>query len=399
MNENRKPLWHGVVLVAGGAIGAGMFALPMVSAGMWFAWAVLGLIVTWAFTYAAARLLADVNLTFAEGASFHSMVRSVLGPGWAWGNDVAIAFIMAILMYAYITAGAEILAHSLDSSLGVVNKIPRSALSVVFALVVGMFVWLGTSFVSRVTTVFLVGLVLSFIVANTELVTIADWLTLLPVSGELAYSKFLWAAIPVFVTAFACAGLVPSLVKHYRTEPQKIRLSLLLGTQIVLLTYFVWLATTFASLPRDEFLAVAAQGGKIEHLVNALQQGSSNQTLHHVLKWFSHFAIITSFLGIGLGLFHFLCDALKLGGSRVGRAKAAILTFLPPAVMSVYLPYGFVKAIGFAGLLVAFSFFIVPAWMHIKQNGLRLSPVFVMFFGVLVAVLKMSLLLQLLPAY
>lgn len=29
----KKPLWHGVLLVAGGAIGAGMFALPMVSAG------------------------------------------------------------------------------------------------------------------------------------------------------------------------------------------------------------------------------------------------------------------------------------------------------------------------------------------------------------------------------
>jgi len=34
--KNKKPIWHGVMLVAGGAIGAGMFALPLVASGTWF---------------------------------------------------------------------------------------------------------------------------------------------------------------------------------------------------------------------------------------------------------------------------------------------------------------------------------------------------------------------------
>ena len=73
MKKSEKPVWHGVALVAGGAIGAGMFALPMVSAGMWFSWSAVGLFITWALTYIAALLLAEVNLKFAQGASFHTL--------------------------------------------------------------------------------------------------------------------------------------------------------------------------------------------------------------------------------------------------------------------------------------------------------------------------------------
>jgi len=385
--------------VAGGAIGAGMFALPMVSAGMWFSWAGVGLLVTWAFTYIAAKLLVEVNITFADGASFHTMVRQVLGLPLAWLNDIAIAFIMMILMYAYITAGAGIMEYSMNAAIGVTELASRGVLSVVFAVMVGLFVWLGTSMVSRVTTVLLVGLVLSFIVTNTEMLAHARWARLAPSEYEVSYFKYLWAAMPVFVTAFACAGLVPSLVKHYRTEPTKIVRSLWFGTLLVLLIYFLWLAATFSSLERVNYLDVIQQGGKIEHLVNALKSDTSGEVLYASLDWFSHFAIITSFLSIGLGLFHFFCDGFKWGASKQGRAKAAVLTFLPPAVMSVYLPYGFVKAIGFAGLLVAFSFFVVPAMMHIKQRGVRLASALVMTFGFSIAVLKGLLILDLLPIY
>ncbi len=399
MTDNRKPVWHGIVLIAGGSIGAGVFALPMVAAGMWFSWAVFGLIFIWAFTFCAAKLLAEVNFGFPVGASFHTIVRNVLGPTWAWINDVSIAFIMVILMYAYITAGAGIIQSSLSTLLGASGTAPPAFLSVVFAVLIGVFVWLGTTLVSRITSVFLLGLALTFVLAIAEMMAHADWQALLPSDEESTYVRFLWSAIPVFVTAFACAGLVPSLVQHYQEEPHKVTMSLFCGTLAVLLIYGIWLATSFSSLAREEFGIVIEQGGKIEQLVGALRQTSTDQTLAYLLKWFSHFAIVTSFLSIGLGLFHFLSDALNLRSGRMARAKAAVLTFLPPALMSVFLPYGFVKAIGLAGLLVAFSFFIVPAWMYVRQRGVHTSAVLVMCFGVLIATLKVLLLLKLLPEF
>ncbi len=399
MNNNTKPVWHGIALVAGGAIGAGMFALPVVSAGVWFSWAVLGMLATCLLTVLAALVLLEVNSQFQPGASFHTVVKGVLGPKLAWANNVCIAFIMFILMYAYVTAGASILSFSLESVFNIESPFSRGGLSVIFALTVGVLVWGGTGVVSRVSTMLIVGLVISFVLANMNLADIGTAKALTPEFAQLGYLPYLWAALPVYVTAFACAGLVPSLIKHYPHQPQKSRTSLIVGSVLVLLVYVIWVAATFSVLPREEFANVIQQGGNIGSLVAALQSVGAGSSLKLTLDWFSHFAIITSFLSIGLGLFHFLGDGLRLNATRTGRLAAVVLTFIPPALMSYFYPYGFISAISLAGLLVAFSFFVVPALMSISRFGWRFSSGLVLAFGIIVASLKVALLLGELPGF
>ena len=203
----------------------------------------------------------------------------------------------------------------------------------------------------------MIGLVATFVAANASMTEYLDWSSLLPASGEFQRVSFVWAAMPVFVTAFACAGLVPSLVKHYAEQPRRVNQSLLIGTLLVLFIYLIWLITTFGVLPRMNYAAVIQAGGNIGDLVAALQGRGVSTSLKASLDWFSHFAILTSFLSIGLGLFHFLIDWLRRANNPLGRAQAAAMAFLPPALASYFFPYGFIKAIGYAGLLVALSFF------------------------------------------
>jgi amino acid permease len=142
---------------------------------------------------------------------------------------------------------------------------------------------------------------------------------------------------------------------------------------------------------------VIQAGGNIGDLVSAFQAYGVSKNLKASLDWFSNFAILTSFLSIGLGLFHFFMDGFKRPNTALGRAQAALIAFIPPALASYFLPYGFIKAIGYAGLLVAFSFFVIPAWMHIKQRGLSWQSSVVMCFGISVAILKILMVLGLLP--
>jgi len=397
-----KPIWHGVMLVAGGAVGAGMFALPLVSAGAWFWWAVLGLLIVCAFTYLAAKLLIDVNVNYPVDTSFDTLVRSNLGNVWAAINNVSIAFIMFILMYAYITAGAGILDKSLASTTGESIKLPRPLLSFVFACVVALFIWFGTSMVSRVSTLLMVAMCLTFVTANSGLLASFEFSVLFSsTTGEIVY---LWSALPVFVTAFACAGLVPSLSSHYDNQKGKIALSILLGLLLALLVYIVWLASTLGNISRDDFIIVADNGGGLSALVAMLQSQADNSLISSSLAWFSNFAVITSFLSIGLGLAHFLVDKFTLGSSSMGRAKSVVLAFVPPLIASVLSPYGFVTAIAYAGVFVAFSFFIVPALMYRKLalTDSKLSsrlPVLVLAFGLIIIALKISSILALLPSY
>lgn len=50
---------------------------------------------------------------------------------------------------------------------------------------------------------------------------------------------------------------------------------------------------------------------------------------------FSNLAVASSFFGVTLGLFDYLADLFKIDNSHGGRFKTVLLTFLPPALLSI----------------------------------------------------------------
>jgi tryptophan-specific transport protein len=404
------PLWNGILLVAGGALGAGMFALPMVSAGAWMWWSTIGLFLVWGMTFVSAKLFTMVNFALIEDthnsldhrSSFDSLVRFTLGLWWSRLNNVSIVFIMMILMYAYTSAGASIADYSLKSVGFGIDDSYRRWLSIGFATIVAITVALGTSLVSRVLLVFLVMMAIAFIVSALGIMPSVEFNHL---TISINAPQYVLGAIPVYVTAFACAGLIPSLVRHYHSQPENVDKSLFWGTVLVLLIYVLWLILTFGSIGRDGFESVFAGGSNLGELVTALVNNGVDTSLEVRLNLFSHCAIITSFLSVGLGLFHFVQDKLSLGDTLRQRLFAAACCFGPPAIASFALPYGFIHAIGFAGMFVAFSFFVIPGMMALALNQKRVIaisnriPLLVILFGILIFGLKSALLFSWLPTY
>ena len=411
MNQahSTPPLIYGIALVASGTVGAGMFSLPIVSAGMWFSWAVVVLAAVWFINYLATLLLLEANLLYPAGASFNTIVKASLGPRWALFNNLGIAFVMYILMYAYFSAGGSIVEQTVLKPIGLQAVIPQNIAGLVFGLIIALLVWSGASMVSKVCTVLLIAMAITFTLANSGLLLHLEIARLLDHSADEArYLSYLWAAIPYFVTSFACAGLVPSLVKYYGHQPGCIRASLRNGTLLALLVYLLWLAACFGNLSRAEMAPVIAAGGNMGDLVAALQ--SERTTLDLFIGLFSNFAITTSFLSIGLGLFDYLADSLGFDESMFGRSKSVIMTFLPPALLSFYFPKGFVAAIGYAGLVVVFCFYVVPVCMAVRHRaagrvlqyrvaGGRWVLLAVLLFGLAAAAFKLLVIGELLPVY
>jgi len=81
--------------------------------------------------------------------------------------------------------------------------------------------------------------------------------------------------------------------------------------------------------------------------------------------------------------------------------------------MSFFAPFGFVSAIGYAGLVVVFSFFIIPVLMLKKQRQLNITtnnrvitkavPEVVLngllLFSVIIIALKLATIFALLPSF
>ena len=98
----------GSMMVAGTAIGAGMLALPMTSAGMWFNWSMVLMLLSWFCMLRASQAILEVNLLFEPGDSLHTLVQNTLGSFWSVLNGFSVAFVLYTLVYAYVSSGGSV---------------------------------------------------------------------------------------------------------------------------------------------------------------------------------------------------------------------------------------------------------------------------------------------------
>lgn len=367
----------GIAIIAGTAVGAGMFSLPIASAGMGFLWALACLLLTWFCMLHSGLLILETNLNFPVGSSFNTFVGETLGPGWNAINNVSLVFVLYILCYAFISGGGSIVSHTLQKSAGV--SISPAFAGVLFSLLIAGLVWTSTAVVSRVSTILITGMVVSFAYSIAQL-SFGIESSLLLDSG-MDYAVFSLAALPVFLTAFGFHGNIPSLVKYYGKDPAIIIRCIVGGSIVALGVYLVWLAVTLGQLSRDDLSLVMAEGGNIGPMVAAMGTRSNNETVLTLLDVFANFAVITSFLGAGLGLFDYVADKFGFGDSKSGRFKSAAIAFVPPTLASLVYPNGFIYAIGYAGLSATLWGTLVPAAAAHKSRHQFGNPLFRVWGG------------------
>ena len=236
-SRRRPPLIVGVSIVAGTAVGAGMFSLPVVSSGMWFSWSLLLLVFTWFCMFHSGLMILESNLNYPPGASFNTFVKDILGERWNAFNGLTLAFVLYILTYAYISGGGSIVNQSLGKMLGI--ALPNTLSGLVFALVLSTIVWFSTGLVGRITGVLIGGMVITFLMSAGGLIIQVELPVLL--DSQLSYAPFLLAAVPYYLTSFGFHGNVPSLMKYYGKDPARIRKCLLYGSLMSLAVYALWI--------------------------------------------------------------------------------------------------------------------------------------------------------------
>ena len=413
MNRPSPPLFHGVVLVTSATIGAGIFSLPIVSAGMWFGWTAACLFAIWLLSYLGALLLLEATLVYPRGASFYTIVNGILGAKWNLATSIGMAFLMYILIYAYISAGGNIINHTFGSITGGESPISQNVSSVLFAAFFATLIWFGTTLVSRLCTVLMIGMAISYLLFNSGLVLHVEIFKLFntQVQGE-SYSQYIWAALPYFLTSFGFAGLVPSLVKYYGPEPKTVHRCMLYGTLITLGLYLIWILVAFGTLSRDSWVPVIAAGGNIADLIVGFQgvTEAHSQNMSLLLNLFSNFAVTSSISAVGLVMFDYITDAFGFDDDATGRLKSLLIAFGPPALVCLFFPHGFIVAIGYAGLVMIFGYFLVPARLVLKLRSDQLETPFrvwggsplvygVLAFSLLIGVFEVMSMFDALPVY
>ena len=354
----------------------------------------------------SSLMILEANLNFPEGSSFNTFVKDILGPRWNALTGITLAFVLYILTYAYISGGGSVVNHTLANTLGFTP--PRAVSGLLFALGLAAIVWFSTGLVGRITAILIGGMIITFVLSIGGLAVRVQLPVLL--HSELAFAPFLLAAVPYYLTSFGFHGNVPSLMKYYGKDPQTIRKCLLYGSLLSLVVYTLWQLVTMGNIPREQFKPIIAAGGNMGDLVSALNTVVQSERLATLLHIFANLAVVSSFLGVTLGLFDYIADRFGFDNSRMGRFKTALVTFLPPTIGGLLFPHGFLYAIGLAGLCASIWGTIVPALCakvsRQKYGNARYRVwggngmvYFIMGYGVLLVICYLLAAVGILPVY
>lgn len=391
-------------MIAGTTIGAGMLAMPLTSAGMGFGATALLLIGLWALLAYTGLLFMEVYQTAPQkDVGVASLAEQYFG---LFGRALA-TFSLLVLLYAllsaYITGGGSLLSGIMPEMVDADMKLKISIL--IFTVVLGAFVVVGVKSVDGLTRVLFLGKIIAFIAVLVMMLPKAklENLTAIPLDNLLVLS-----AVPIFFTAFGFHVIMGTINTYLDADIGKIRKSIYIGTAIPLVAYLLWQLATHGVLSQNEFTTILKQDPTLNGLVTATSQITGSTILGEMVRLFSVLALITSFLGVSMGIFEGVGDLLKRLNLPTNRLWLTIATFTPPLLFALFYPDGFIMALGYAGLLFAFYGMILPiglAWKARRQHpnlpyrviGGNLALVIALIAGICIMVIPFLIQLGYLP--
>lgn len=352
------------LLVSGTMIGAGMLAMPLTSAGIGFTFTVFLLVALWGFLTYSALLFVEVYQTAEYDAGIGTLAAQYFGKtGRIVATSVLMLFLYALLS-AYVTGGGGILASTLpemgDSEIS--SKLSILAFTVFF----GAFVVIGTKVTdgfNRILFFIMLGALVFVLLLMMPEIKV-DNLMAMPIDNALLIS-----AAPIFFTSFGFHGSIPCLNNYLEGNVKALRYSIIVGSLITLIGYIVWQLSTHGVLTQTMFLQILQQDPTLNGLVEASRQITGSEMIAGTVKIFSALALITSFLGVALGLLECVDDLLKRSCNiSANRFTLGVLTFLPPLLFALFYPKGFILALGYAGQMFAFYAVVLPAALAWKAR-------------------------------
>jgi tyrosine-specific transport protein len=371
MTTKQGSVLGGVLLIGGTCIGAGMLGLPVMTAAAGFYPAMGAFLFVWFFMTLAAFAYLEVSLRFKGEVNLISIVGATLGEPAKWIAWITYIFFLYSLMAAYTSGGTAIFAKLLG--LHVSGKQQLLAMGLFFIIPFAAIVYMGTSWVDHVNRFLMGGFFATFIVLCSIFLGSSHTSHFYAVGS----SKYLIFTFPLLVTSFGYHTLVPTLKSYLNENLKKLRIVFIVGGLSPLIIYGIWEWIILYLIPTH------GQGG----LVYMMHHNSSNPAeamaqaisihgsiIHHIVTWFSYFALTSSFIGVGLGIRDFFADGLHIKKTRMGRVWLSVLTFGPPLIYTLIYPGGFLLALKYAGILAGILLIIYPVIMAWRARYVTKLP-------------------------
>jgi tyrosine-specific transport protein len=349
-----------ILLIVGSSIGAGMLALPIATAQLGFVGSLVLLFACWFVMTVGAFYILEANLWLPQNSNIISMAKATIGPVGqliAWANYLLLLY---SLLCAYVAGGSDLL-HNLLTAAGF--ALSPHVTVIFFTLLLGAVVCLGIRAVDYVNRGFMAVKLGAYVLVVALLMPFISLDKL--GAGEIKHITSAMAVM-VTITSFGFSAIVPSLRIYFAGDNRGLKIAIVVGSLIPLVCYIFWDMVIMGFLPlggEHGLVTILQSQGGASDLVNALDAKASRGAITFFVKLFTSISVVTSFLGVSLCLSDFLADGLQREKKGSSAYLIYALTFLPPAVIVLFFPNIFVKALEYAGIYCVILLMLLPAWI------------------------------------
>lgn len=331
-------LLGGSLLVAGTSIGGGMLALPVLTSLAGFLPSLFIYLLCWLFMASTGLLFLEISQWMKDESNIVSMAETTLGKAGKYFSWVVYLFLFYCLTVAYLVGCGNIFIELLNSNL------PDWFGPIICAILFAPLIIVSTRLVSHLNVWLVAGLAISYFgfvllgfrFVNSELLRYQDW----------SYSL---RVLPIAFTSFAYQGIIPTLATYMHHDAKNIRKAILIGSFIPFIAYAIWQWLILGIVPIDGPNGLKEALEKGNNAVQPLKYFIKSPIVYDLGQAFAFFALITSFIGVTLGLRDFLADGLKIHKDTKGKIILTLLVLLPPLIIATNYPHIFLVSLDYAG--------------------------------------------------
>lgn len=328
----------GVLLVAGTSIGGGMLALPVLTSVTGFIPSLCIYFLCWLFMASTGLLFLEITQWMHREANIVSMAQMTLGRSGKVAAWVLYLFLFYSLNIAYIVESGKIVVELAN------GQITDWMGPIIFLILFAPCIAISTALAGKINLVLMTGLILSyagFVILgiryiDPQLLISANW---------LQAPK----ALPIAFTSFAYQGIIPTLANYLQYDVNKGRKAILIGSFIPFIAYTIWQTLIMGVVPIEGTNGLQEALQKDLNAVQAMKHFIDNAQIYTIGQFFVFFALVTSFLGVTLGLRDFLADSLNIKQTIYGKMCLISLIFIPPLSVAITYPHIFLIMLDYAG--------------------------------------------------
>ncbi len=365
-----------IILVAGTCIGSGMIALPMLLAKIGIIPSILLMMLMWLVIYFTSLVNVELNLQAGTGLALGRLGKKFSGKIAEFIGTGSFKLLSYSLLAVYIYGSSSVLQKMLESgSSENYSFISIASLYSIIAIFVLLLPLKLMDYINRILFISLLAVVAILIAGLTSML---NWSNL-PLFVQNYDNFSVWRSIiPVMFTAFGFQVIFHTLTNYCHNNVKILKRAFFWGSLIPALVYIIWTCSILGSIYQnnpqfyDQMIAGKIEVGDLIKELSNIAKWSFIQTL---VWWISLLAIVTSVLGVGLGM----CDSIKtmlplsIKNAAIRNILASIATIFPAYLIATLVPNAFISVLGFAGMILVIIAILMPIYLLSKLKTTKFN--------------------------